>query len=378
MAEDGDIGGIIDAMDPNLGANIGQESSLSNWVGPYVTDMLGMGQALAETPYPSYEGTLTAPISSLQDQAFGGIAGLSVPYEMGETADLALGVGEKAAGMEYDPTDYAGEIGRWTDEGVAESYMNPFIAQALTPQLEEMRRQAEIQRQIEQGQMTSAGAYGGSRSALLNSEMDDNMLRLMAQLTGEGYRDAYNTGAGIWQSDEDRMLEAMGLSERAKQFGANYGANLLNTELDAANMANAMYQDEFDSALRLLQQQKTFGDTERQILQEGLDADKQQFEYESMWPYQQVQFMQSLLQGLPLEAQQNYYQQPSSLSNILSASGGITEVLRQLFGSGVGGGDSTSPPIDNISQATTEAIGNIFDPGQYDFSGQLDFGYGGI
>jgi hypothetical protein len=378
MAEDGDIGGIIDAMDPNLGANIGQESSLSNWVGPYVTDMLGMGQALAETPYPSYEGTLTAPISSLQDQAFGGIAGLSVPYEMGETADLALGVGEKAAGMGYDPTDYAGEIGRWTDEGVAESYMNPFIAQALTPQLEEMRRQAEIQRQIEQGQMTSAGAYGGSRSALLNSEMDDNMLRLMAQLTGEGYRDAYNTGAGIWQSDEDRMLEAMGLSERAKQFGANYGANLLNTELDAANLANAMYQDEFDSALRLLQQQKAFGDTERQAIQEGLDADKQQFEYESMWPYQQVQFMQSLLQGLPLEAQQNYYQQPSSLSNILSASGGITEVLRQLFGSGVGGGDSTSPPIDNISQATTEAIGNIFDPGQYDFSGQLDFGYGGI
>ena len=148
MAEDGDISGIIDAMDPNLGANIGQESSLSNWVGPYVTDMLGMGQALAETPYPSYEGTLTAPISSLQDQAFGGIAGLSVPYEMGETADLALGVGEKAAGMEYDPTDYAGEIGRWTDEGVAESYMNPFIAQALTPQLEEMRRQAEIQRHL--------------------------------------------------------------------------------------------------------------------------------------------------------------------------------------------------------------------------------------
>ena len=33
-----------------IGKKTGLESSLSNWAGPYVTDMLGRGQALAATP----------------------------------------------------------------------------------------------------------------------------------------------------------------------------------------------------------------------------------------------------------------------------------------------------------------------------------------
>jgi hypothetical protein len=45
---------------------IGKESSLSNWAGPYVTDMLGQGQALADMPYEAYEGPLTAGASDLQ------------------------------------------------------------------------------------------------------------------------------------------------------------------------------------------------------------------------------------------------------------------------------------------------------------------------
>lgn len=415
------LSGILDATDPLIGANTGMESSLSNWVGPYVTEMLGMGQALAQSPYPSYEGILTAPISSLQDQAFQGIAGLSVPNGMSSAADLALGVGYEAGNMSYDPntftsgyqatpystdytpgafddinytpTDFAGEIGRWTDAGVAESYMNPFLQLAMTPELAEIRRQADITRLNDAQRLSAAGAYGGSRQGIMESELNDNTLRLMDQIVGSGYRDAYNTGSNIFKSDEDRRLEALGLGDRSNQFGANlqldtqraaeqakqfgstqsmeaqrqydlarqfqdrqqmeadrlgeqssqfaanFGKDLLGTQLDASQQAGALYGDEFDAALRLLQQQKAFGDTERLAIQQGLDADKQQFEYESMWPYKQVQFMQSLLQGLPLEAQQQYYQQPSSLSQFGSAAGGITDLLQQIFGTDTVEGD---------------------------------------
>jgi hypothetical protein len=34
--------------DTGVGQQTGTESSLSNWAGPYVTDMLGKGQALAD------------------------------------------------------------------------------------------------------------------------------------------------------------------------------------------------------------------------------------------------------------------------------------------------------------------------------------------
>ena len=60
----------------NAGQPLGMESSLSNWAGPYVTDMLGKGKALAQTPYQAYTGPLTAGSSALQNQAFTGLAGL--------------------------------------------------------------------------------------------------------------------------------------------------------------------------------------------------------------------------------------------------------------------------------------------------------------
>ena len=36
--------------DPLAGQRLGQESSLSNWAGDYVTDMLGLGWAQANQP----------------------------------------------------------------------------------------------------------------------------------------------------------------------------------------------------------------------------------------------------------------------------------------------------------------------------------------
>jgi len=56
-----------------------EESSLSSWAGPYVTEMLGRGQALAGLPYQAYMGPLTAGPSELQTQAFQGLGALNIP-----------------------------------------------------------------------------------------------------------------------------------------------------------------------------------------------------------------------------------------------------------------------------------------------------------
>ena len=77
-----DVGGTTGTgtyVDPMAGKQTGTESSLSNWVGPYVTEMLGKGQALAQTPYTAYTGPLTAGPSALQNQAFYGLGNLTIP-----------------------------------------------------------------------------------------------------------------------------------------------------------------------------------------------------------------------------------------------------------------------------------------------------------
>ena len=63
--------------DPTVGQYTGTESSLSNWAGPYVTEMLGRGAALANEPYYAYQGPLTAGESMPQNAAFQGIGNLS-------------------------------------------------------------------------------------------------------------------------------------------------------------------------------------------------------------------------------------------------------------------------------------------------------------
>ena len=91
----------------NIPTNTGQQTStastLSEWAGPFVTDMLGKVQAVTEQPYQAYEGPLTAGQSALQGQAFTGIGGLTVP-----TAQMNAG---------YTPSTFTA--------GTASAYMNP-------------------------------------------------------------------------------------------------------------------------------------------------------------------------------------------------------------------------------------------------------------
>ena len=256
---------------------LGTESALSTYVGPYVTDMLGKGQALAELGYQGYSGPLTAGESAAQTKAFEGIAGLDVPTTQ-------MGV--------FTPKSF-------TDEGIASQYMNPYLMQALQPQIDEARRQAEIQRIADAGRLTRAGAFGGSRQAIIEAEGNRNLLQNLAGITGAGYRDAFD--------------KAMG------QFNVEQGR-----EQDAQTAANVY-------GLAALQKQADLGAAQSAIEQAGIDADYAQFKEERDFPYKQVQYMQSLLQGLPLETQSYTYAQPSALSDAFGTAGGLMELYNLLF-----------------------------------------------
>lgn len=81
---------------------IGTESNLSNWVGPYVTDMLGKGQALSNQPYAVNPGPLTAGISDLQSQAFGNAAAFQTPASIATAANTAGNAAAQYGNARYD------------------------------------------------------------------------------------------------------------------------------------------------------------------------------------------------------------------------------------------------------------------------------------
>jgi hypothetical protein len=95
--------------------------------------------------------------------------------------------------------------------------------------------------------------------------------------------------------------------------------------MEAQNMAN---QYGFD----VLGGQASAGATQRGIASEGIAADRAAFEEERDFPYRQVQYMQSLLQGLPLTAQSYSYTEPSKLSKLLggaAAGGGLADLFAE-------------------------------------------------
>jgi len=261
-----------------VGQQLSTESSLSNWAGPYVTEMLGRGQALASTPYQAYEGPLTAGESNLQSTAFQGLAGLTIP-----TSSMGA----------FTPQSF-------TDTGVATKYMNPYLEEALEPQRFEARRAADIENLKNRAMLSKAGAYGGSRQAIMESEADRNLLQNLAGITGRGYSEAYTRAADQFNREQD--LER-GVQQDINQYG-----------------------------LGALQKQIDVGGIQRGIESEGIAADMKQFEQERDYPYKQVQYMQSLLQNLPLATQNFTYSQPSALSSMLSQSGGVMDLYDRLFG----------------------------------------------
>jgi hypothetical protein len=184
---------------------------------PSAANVLARGDALVNNPTPAYTGQLTAGTSDLQNEAWQGLSNLTLPSALvnagqglqdisaaqaaskytGPTAtNQFTGTGAyNAANMQNAfsaPSAYqAGNLqntysspnayqaqnvtGGTFDEAAAQKYMNPYLQASLNPQLEEARRQAMITQQGNAARATSAGAFGGSRAALMESENNRNL-----------------------------------------------------------------------------------------------------------------------------------------------------------------------------------------------------------
>jgi hypothetical protein len=297
----------------------GQESNLSNWVGPYVTDMLGKGQALSNMPYEQYSGQLTAGASPLQSQAFTTAGGLTSPTSIGNAATTAGGIATKAQGLTYQPTTTS------FDTTQANAYMNPYLQASLNPQLEEARRQSQITQQQNAAKMTQAGAFGGSRQAILDAETQRSLGSNLANITGSGYNTAYDKAQQQFNADQARKMQEA-------QYGAGFGLQGLQTGLQAAQAQGALGTAENQANLANLTAQLGAGTAQRGIASEGVAADKAAFEEARTNPFKMVQFQQSLLQGLPLAAQSYNTSTPSSL---VSGAQGATTVAGLLKNLGI-------------------------------------------
>jgi hypothetical protein len=281
---DGTTGSAVQAPTPTatpLGTpqDTSRTSTLSPWVGDYVTNALGQGAALASAPYQAYQGPLTAGASSLQQQAFAGAGDI--------------------ASQGYMPGQFMDSFGAEQ----ATQYMNPYLQASLDPQLKELQRQADIARLDDAARLTKAGAFGGSRQAIMESEGRRNLLDKQANLLGQGYKTAFDTGASRFAADQAAQ-------ERSRQFSADFGLQSVKGLAD-------------------------LGAVQRGITSEGLAADRAQFQEERDFAYKMPQYQLGLLSGLPIGSQTASVAQPSGIAGLQSNVAGLASLYQTLSGLGV-------------------------------------------
>lgn len=343
-------------------------TGLSEWAAPYVTTMLGKAEALSNLPFQPYTGAFTAPESALQSQAFKGIGALTVPESLSSAGKGMADIASRAGSMAYSPTQFTSTYQAPTayqaatfdptkySTATVQPYMNPYLESVLEPQRREAVRQADIARQAMQSKMAQAGAYGGSRQAIMESEAQRNLQELLGDITGKGYAGAYEDAAKRFADEEARRmaaakfgeesrqfgyekgmtaaetaarygLDALRDTEKSRQYGAQYGLDALAKQIEAARNAADIAGKGSELERANLSAMLSAGATQRDIEQQGLTADYNQYLRELEYPQKMLEFQRNMLTGIPITT---YATQTPAASGFQSAAGGAATALQLL------------------------------------------------
>lgn len=298
---------------------------------PYVKDVLDKGNALLNAEIPAYTGKMTAGPSEYQTEAWKGLSNLTLPTSLTEAGKTLGELSTKAANYSFDPNS-------------VKDYMNPYLQQALDPQLAELRRQSQINMQPKLANLAKAGGYGGGRHAIMESEAGRNLLDLQGKTLGQGYKDAYDTAMKSAQYASDLGLRGLQQATSAAQGQGNVGAQ------------------EASYGLQNLQALSTAGKTQQEQDQAALNAQYNEWLRQQKYLPEMLKSQQSLIQGLGGKETSTYNAQQSTLQKLVGSAGGIANIVKNMQAAGVNA-DTISKALKSmgidLSKFKTNADGSL-------------------
>lgn len=288
------------------------ENAISAYAQPYVENMLGKAEALTAQPYQTYPGQRTAEFTGLQNQAFGGAGDLGVAQQVGQGSALA-----GAAGL--GGLDVARQAGVGGFQNQVGGYMNPYLQYSLAPQLAEANRAYDISGMNQQAKATQAGAFGGSREAIMAAENERNRNMGLQSIIGQGYNTAFSQAQQQYNQNLQNRLAGLGAAGQA------------------AGQLGQLGQTQFGQQTGAIGLQNQLGTQQQQQQQNILNQQYQDFQAQKQDPYNKLSYMQSMLSGLPMQSSvQNVYSNPNMMSQVAGAVG-TAYMGNKLFNSAKGG-----------------------------------------
>lgn len=253
-------------------------------IAPYAEGLLGAAQAASARPYQSYQdwakkyglsGDQVAAFNPLQQQSFQqaeGLGGAGANYSQAALQGL-----QSLSGQRFGQEQ-------------AQQYMSPYIQSVIEKQQRDAQRQADIAGTQQQAQATQAGAFGGSRDAIMRAERERNLALQKGDIMATGMQNAFNAAQQQFNTDQAKGLQ---------------GYSLLGQQGQAA-----------------LGLQNQLGAQQQQQAQNLINVGQQNYAAEQNYPFKNLGFMSDIIRGAPLtQTGSSVYQAAPSMLNQVAGLG---------------------------------------------------------
>ena len=217
-----------------------------NWHGQRALDDV---RVAAEQPYQPYTGQTVAPLNPQQLQALGlaqGSVGNYLPYlqhateGLGQSDALLKQVSGAQAPQAAGATATAGNVAG----ADLNPYLNPYTQNVIDTSLGALDRTRQQQLAGNAAQATAAGAFGGSRSAVLDSLTNEAALResgsLAANLNSANFTQAQQALIGDLNRQAQTSQFNAAQTQQNNQFNAGQSGSQLDRLLGAAGQSSQL------------------------------------------------------------------------------------------------------------------------------------------
>jgi hypothetical protein len=290
----------------------------------------------------------------------------------------ALGAqqGQQASGYGAMGAGYGAQAGQAganfaqqaTNPNAVQAYMNPYLQSSLAPQIEAMRRQYGITGAQQQGQATQAGAFGGTREALMAAENNRAMNSAMDNAIAQGYNNAFQNaqqqqqfGANLGLQGQQAAMQGAGMGMQGAQTGLQgvgtalqgygQGQQGLSTALQgygqagqAAGTLGQLGGQQLGAQKDIIGLQGQMGATQQAQEQAKINQSIQDYATQQQYPMMQLGMMSNMLRGLPMQGvtTQSYQATPNALTQGIGALGTGLSLSNALGGGKAAGGEIKS------------------------------------
>jgi hypothetical protein len=180
-------------------------------------DLYGRAKGIAQQPFVPYTGSRIAGFNPDQLRQFQATRGL---FETGMQYDPLTGL----QGLAQQQAPQVGQVGSLLGADIG-AYQSPYQQQVIDQTMADIQRESDIAQQLAQSRAIKAGAFGGSRSALLETEATrpyiEQKARTSAALRQAGFEQAQRAAESDIARQQQMAMFApeLELKARAQQAG---------------------------------------------------------------------------------------------------------------------------------------------------------------